>query len=187
MKANRILVRITFFILVLIQGTACAETGVLTKESQYLTSSELLGRIQKGEAKEILAQLYSDETAWYDLLEKIATADPEWLQVANGLKKAADAGASVELDAAVGEALYNAPDKVLKNSLSVFSMDAICGAPDIDDTRFDSYQLASHEIDRRKAALEQLTNPELSADIQECIQRLEESRKDVARFYGVNK
>lgn len=167
--------------------TINAETGILTNQSEYLTASTLINCIEKGNADKLLNKIYNDQAAWYNLLDKIATGDPEWLKVAKGLARAADAGASEQLDAAVGEALYDAPDKVLENSLSVFSLDAICGAPDIDDTRFGSYKLANDEIDRRKAALEQLVNPELVDDIQGCMKRLEESRKDIARFYGVGK
>ena len=52
------------------------------------------------------------------------------------------------LELAVGEALEHRPADVLRIALPMFGIN-VCGGPDVDDPRFDSYECSIAAIDAR--------------------------------------
>ena len=164
---------------VLLAATISSRTPALTAE----TAARLVR--EKG-AHVALRHFYEDERQWANLLQGIATGRTSWLRVANQLRSASDAGAAAQLQFAVGEALEHQPANVLKIALPIFGMSA-CGGPDVDDSRFDSYDLSIGAIQKRKRMLAQLESSSLRLARDRCIHELESSISGIAQFYGRSK
>jgi hypothetical protein len=153
--------------------------------SAQSTAAQIDNRITRYGAERTLWAIYADDDQWSNLLAQIARGEEPWLRVANRLRKVTDAGASEQLDLAVGEALEHAPERVLRLSVPVFGVGEVCGGPDMDDARYGSYELSIRAIDRREAQLRSVTVPHLRAVRDKCVASLEASKSAVARFYGV--
>ena len=165
--------------------TACADQKMDGASSMPDTpAGKLQTRIEKEGADLVLKDLYSNDDVWAETLAMIATGDQQWLVIANKLRSVSDSGASTQLANAVGEALSFSPINVLEISTERFSLDEICSGPDVDDTRFDSYELSSQEIDKRIAMLGQVGGEELASKVNKCVDLLKQSRKHIAEFYG---
>ena len=164
---------------VLLAASNSSRTPALTAE----TAARLVR--EKG-AHAALQHLYEDERQWPNLLHGIATGRSSWLRVANQLRSASDAGATAELEFAVGEALEHQPADVLRIALPIFGMSA-CGGPDVDNSRFDSYELSIRAIQRRKRMLAQVESSSLRLARDRCIDELESSKSGIAQFYGRSK
>jgi hypothetical protein len=134
-----------------------------------------------------LQALYSDPEAWVSALGGIATGTPDWLRVAELLRPASDAGASEQL--AVGEALGSNPSTVLSWLVAQqvpnhYEVPFVCGGLDVDDDRFNGFELALAEVNRRIRAVEQVTEPALQPVRDQCLTELRESPGHLRRFFG---
>ena len=138
-------------------------------------------------AKKVCISLYDDEKKWYDLLRKIASGNEEWLKVAINLREGSDAGASEMLSLAVGEALEYNPENVFKFALNSFEINVICDGPDVDDKRYDSYELSIKAINKRIKKVSSVKDRNLQDKRNECLRLLSEAKKPIANFYQVNK
>ncbi len=146
----------------------------------------IMREIDSRGAKVVCEELYSDWNVWYSILQKkIASGDESWLKTAVALRPGSDAGATEMLDLAVGEALEHNPVNVFRFTLKVFPIHYICGAPDYNDPRFNSYDLAMKAINLRIHIVSSMRNIENS--VTECIQYLETSKEEISHFYKVNK
>ena len=162
--------------LVLAASVALAQP-TLTPQS-VLNSAASLG------ARSTLERLYNDQRHWSALLAGIATGTSAWLDVATTLHVVSDAGSSEQLGSAVGEALEHRPANVLALAIPNFLLEVVCGAPDVDDPRFDSYELSMAAIERREAKLRAIHKHTLVALREACISELEKAKGDMAHFYG---
>ena len=153
----------------------------------YKNPKAILDEISKRGARTIVSELYDHPTEWNFVLQHIATGTKTWLKVAVVLHPDSDAGASEMLTLAVGEAIEIAPENVLRTALKEFQLQSICSGPDVDDARYNSYKLAITAIDRRQKRISAITDPKLKNVSNKCIQLLEESKSEVARFYGIQR
>lgn len=149
--------------------------------------TSILADVSNRGSRVVASELYSDSKKWNFVLRNVAVGTEPWLKVAVALHPGADAGISEMLSLAVGEALENAPENVFRIALPEFQLKLICGAPDVDDNRYNSYERASQAIKRRQEKLSTLTDPEATKLGQQCTKTLEESKEGVAKFYGVKK
>lgn len=149
-----------------------------------LTSNSVVSAIAKSGAKTILDHLYEDQRQWNALLAAIATGQEDWLRIAKKLRRVSDAGAREQLELAAGEALEHRPASVLSIIAADFGIASICGAPHVDDSRFDSYELSIKTIERRQELLRTIRDPRLRSQRDACLSTLEEAKKHIARFYG---
>ena len=161
-------------------------TAMNSSRTPALTVATATHIIREKGASGALRQFYEDDRQWPQLLHGIATGRTSWLDIANELQPASDAGARVQLQFAVGEALEHRPANVLRIALPIFGM-SVCGGPDVDDSRFDSYELSIRAIDKRKRTLAQVQSSSLHLVRDRCIQELESSKSGIARFYGRGK
>jgi hypothetical protein len=146
--------------------------------------SESIARLIRWKGPEaILARLYDDPAKWSQFLALVSRGDRDWLQIANQFRRVSDAGAADELTAAVGEALEQSPSNVLRLSLPSFGP-AVCGAPDVDDPRYDSLELATQAIEHRRVMVEQVDASDLAEERNLCLAELERSKGTIARFYA---
>jgi hypothetical protein len=160
----------------------------LSKPLSYYNDPKLIiAEASKRGAGTVVSELYSNPTEWIFLLRQIATGSDAWLKVAVALHPGSDAGASQMLALSIGEALENAPENVFKIVLGEFHLNLICGAPDLDDPRYGSYELAMEAIKKRQTRISAVTDSKLRAICNECIQLLEKAKDDIAMFYRKDK
>ncbi len=91
------------------------------------------------------------------------------------------------LTLAVGEALENNPKNVIRIATKGYQLEMICIGPDVDDARYDSYDLAIKAIDKRIEKVASIKEKGIINQCNECIQSLMESKKGIASFYQVDK
>ncbi len=152
----------------------------------YKNPKAIINEVLKRGARTITSELYSHPNVWNFVLQKIATGAKSWLRVAVALHPGSDAGASEMLALSVGEALENSPEDVFRITLKEFQLESICSGPDIDNVRYNSYELAIKAIKRRQNRILAISDPKLKNIGEKCIQTLEKSKDEVARFYGVD-
>lgn len=131
----------------------------------------------------VVSSLYNDNDKWNILLRYIASGDIEWLKIAVSLKEGSDAGSSEMLSLAVGEALEHNPENVFKFALGSFKLNVICGGPDVDHIRYDSYELSIEAINKRIQKVSAIKDKNLMDKCNECLKYLSEAKKHVKRFY----
>lgn len=73
---------------------------------------------------------------------------------------------------------------MLSLRLSESGIGVICGGPDVDDPRFDSYKLSMSAIARRLRMVRAVYDEALIPTRDSCVAELEKTRAEVARFYG---
>jgi hypothetical protein len=135
-------------------------------------------------ARMVVTELFSDPQNWEYVLCKIASGDKEWLRVAVGLNKGAEAGASEMLALAVGEALEKAPENVFNITLNSFLLSEICNGPDVDDERYNSYELAIKAIDQRIKMVLSVKDSKLKGTCQNCILYLKQSKEGIEKYFN---
>ena len=152
-----------------------------------ITSKSISALIERKGASKALDEIYNSETLWPEVLHRIATGSRSWLKIAKQLRAVSDAGASEQLELAVGEALEHQPENVLRFAVPAFSLEVVCSGPDVDDPRFDSYELSIHAINLRQAKLREIATPNLRHLRNQCIEQLETSKAGIGTFYGKTK
>ncbi|MBI4689044.1 MAG: hypothetical protein HY754_02055 [Nitrospirae bacterium] len=153
--------------------------------SYYKNPKSIMNKISNRGSHAIVSELYSCHKAWAFVLQKIATGTKSWLRVAVALHSGADAGTSEMLALSVGEALENSPDNVFLVTLKEFRVESICSGPDIDNVRYNSYELAMKAIKQRQNRILAISDHKLKNVGEKCMQILEKSKDGIARFYGI--
>src|SRR5512132_3437544 len=146
--------------------------------------AEILHEIQTFGARATLNALYRDDDQWTAVLRGIGGGMPEWIAVAEALKRVADAHPSESLDAAMGEALGRNAQLVLSHSAGPFALSSVCAGPDVDDERFDTLAKALAELNRRIRGVERVNDPVLARVRGDCVTALRESEGDLRRFFA---
>jgi hypothetical protein len=179
------LVLMAITILVLVPALLCAADATIIN---YSLKPELIIREVKSRGARIIVwELYDDPKTWHSVLQRISSGDESWLRVANVLRPGTDAGTSEMLTLAVGEALEHNPNNVFRIASKAFEVSAICGSPDVDDVRYDSYELSMKAISLRIDKVAAIKDPSLEKMCKECIHYLEASKKGISDFYGIKK
>jgi hypothetical protein len=167
---------------------ACAYASITTWAVQAapLTPEGVSVQIEKLGTRAALTRIYNTKGEWQELLKGIGSGTVAWLRVAARLRPASDAGTSEQLDLAVGEALEHQPRNVLTVAMPAFTISVVCGGPNVDDARYDSYELSIKAIELRKAKLREISDPDLAKLRDDCIKNLESSKAGIASFYDVH-
>ena len=109
-------------------------------ESTTLKYEHLMASIEKRGPKNLVKEIYSNDDLWFEFLEKISSGEEEWLNIAEKVLPAADAGARETLYFAIGNAIETEAERVLVFSKgSGIELRRICGGIDIDNSKYDSY------------------------------------------------
>jgi hypothetical protein len=146
-------------------------------------------KVTKDNGQRVLQSLWDDQATWSEFIDCVESGKTTWVDAALAIHQFSDAGASEELDQSLGEALGNNPSDILEKATipgSTIELDIICSGPDVDDPRFDSYDLSMAEIARRLKALSRVTNQDLEPQVEACKARLVNSEKGIASFYRDN-
>src|SRR6185437_5710533 len=159
---------------------ACAAAVQSTKHPR---PSEILHDVQTIGAKATLNELYRDDETWIGILRGIAGGTPEWLAVAEALRPVADAHPAEALAGAVGEALGRNARLILSHAAGPFFLSDVCGAPDVDDDRFDKLPAALSELNRRVRGVERVQDPALAQVRTDCLNSLHEGEAKLREFF----
>jgi hypothetical protein len=162
-------------------------TLILASAPQFTANpSAIQQQIAQDGAARVLSRIYANKAIWVEVLRDIASGEEDWLDVANRLYPASDAGSREQLAQALGEALEHQPDKVLRVSVPIFGF-AVCAGPDVDDARYDSFDLSMAAIHNREVALLRVDGADLRKRRDSCLAELEAARDHVGAFYGVRR
>lgn len=148
---------------------------IAMRNGQLPTAEELHSQIDENGPKQTLLALYNDHAQWTPFLDRIAYASLPWLEVANRLLTASDAGAANELEFALGDALNKNAERVLR---TIDDIDFACGlfslAGNCDDL--------THAFTQREAAVRAIEVPSLQKKRVECLAVIVELRKDTLEY-----
>jgi hypothetical protein len=162
--------------------------GAATSRKDYRTKPDaIINEIKSRGAKAVVLEVAPDSDVWDAICGNIATGDQAWLKAAVALHAGTDAGWSEMLDLALGEALEHSPERVLKIAIPNFELQFVCSAPDVDNARYDSYDLSLKAINLRIQKVTAIKDPKLKSVAKECIRYLEESKKGLAQFFETEK
>ncbi len=151
----------------------------------YSKPDAIINEIKSRGAVAVVAELTKDWSVWNFICDEIATGDQTWLKAAVALKVGTDADSSEMLDLALGEALEHEPENVFKIAANTFELVFICGAPDVDNARYNSYELSMKAIDLRIKKVAAVKDQSLQKMSRECLKYLDESKKGIAEFFQV--
>ena len=168
------------FVVMLGGGMVTSTAGAQTAT----TPAEILRDVQAIGARATLNALYRNDEQWATVLRGIASGTPQWIDVAEALRRASDAHSSDALDGAVAEALGTNARSVLSRATGPFVLSAICGAPDLHDERFDTLREALAELNRRIRGVERVQDPLLAALRKDCLDSLRASEPDLRHYFG---
>ena len=153
----------------------------------YSKPESIISEVKLRGAKSVVVDLTKDWNVWDSICDKVATGNSTWLKAAVALQPGTDAGSSETMDLALGEALEHSPENVFRIAIPVFEIESICSGPDVDSSRYDSYELSLKAINLRIKKVAAIKNQKLKEMSKDCIKHLEESKKGVAEFYEVDK
>lgn len=157
----------------------------ITLKNYYSKPEIIISEIKSHGARTMVLELTKDWNVWDSICDKIASGDSAWLKAAAKLQEGTDAGASETLDLALGEALEHDPKNVFKIVGRTLDLESICRAPDVDNARYNSYDLSMKAINLRINKVAAVKDLSLQNMRRKCLQYLEESKKGVAEFYQV--
>jgi hypothetical protein len=173
----RLLAVLGWACLVTLSGAALPARGASALAVRIPDPKLLLRQIQQTGAKAVLDTLHFDQ--WPPMIRKIETGDASWLDVAVALDGTADAEIAGSLTLAVGVALANAPRKVLSILGDGMPVDAVCGFPDLGDSRTNTQEKVIRYLDARVRAVRKLGGTVDRQVRDDCLAVLDRRRRDV--------
>jgi hypothetical protein len=124
--------------LALVVALAAGLAGALEKRERVAPEESpaqvLAARVRRLGARVVLREIY-EKPGWADVKAGIVSADPEWLEVGDALRAAADGEAADDLDLAFAEAIGRDPQRVLEYARGLDDPGAfadLCGALPLD-------------------------------------------------------
>lgn len=143
------------------------------------TALEVKAHIAKVGAKDALHMWWGTK-AWQDVYDGIASGKTEWLQVAELLQPASDAGASEDLRDAISEALPKNPLGVLRfvkdgSGYDEFTVEGACFASPRSETKSGALRF----LKASERAVKKVNAADLKDAKARCLKSLIESRQEV--------
>jgi hypothetical protein len=157
-------------------GTA---SGVSRKPGIEQIKNEIL----KNGIRNEVDSMYLDGVKWRNLLKNISKADSAWISIGLILSDSSDAAAAESIHQAFGESLERDPSRILGQIDSAGYIYGVCGGPDVDDPKYNSYERAMKAIEKRTLKLKALKKIEFQSKIETCIEELEKSKRGIRKFY----
>jgi hypothetical protein len=148
-----------------------------TAPAKELTPSGILAEISDLGPRAVIDILWnSDENHpndWDRMMEKIGSGESRWLEVAQLLKPASDAGSSEDLNGALAVALLKNPGDVLAMAqVGPFAVNDVCTCPYVVETP-EEEEIADTYLNSAEKALAEMTvpvnNPSLDTVRNNCL------------------
>ena len=166
--------RLTRFVILLLISALANSTVV----------QDIVVSIRESGASKTLQRLYRNHDKWDEFLSRVANGDRESLVVAIQLYEVSDGGSAEQIELAAGEALEHQPRVVFEIAGPVIGIEAICGGPDVDDERYDSYERSMAAIERRIGMVSAVADPRFASARDQCVHELQTSKSGIARFFA---
>ncbi len=158
--------KFAFFLLVALASAAAAH-------AQSLPSADAMSKqIHEQGAKTVVDQLWPDDAQWTQLLHKVRSGDPAWLQVAVDINPGASSGALQTLLIAVSQSIQKKPEAFLKIAYPSFG-DSVCHnlTLELSDKQIQEF------IYRTQTALAHVKKAPLAAARDKCLAALQQDTK----------
>jgi hypothetical protein len=146
----------------------------------------LLAEINATGARQVIARLNArpNPNEWDAVVRQIRSGRSQWVDVAGGLAREADAGAAADLKISLAYALTKNPEGVLKlaGSQDFLKIEGLCGAPFIEPTD----KFLRRYLTQAKRAVGEVQVPQLKSRKAACMAQLEnaETQLRAARMAG---
>jgi hypothetical protein len=137
--------------------------------AEMLTAGSIEARIRAQGVKLVVAEFVKQPAQWEQVLNRVQSGDPAWLQVAVVMKAGTDGGLTASLDQAVSLAIQNNPTGVLELTPKGFSIGTICQDRQIEPTPQQHAAFLLHT----RAALEKISRKDLVAAKKACLSELQ--------------
>ena len=137
----------------------------------------LAARIRREGARTVARDLYR-KPEWAEVLAGVASADPEWLQVGDALRVAADDDAGGEIDLAFAEAIGHSPERVLEYARGLDDPGAfadLCGALPSDEPA----PRCERALGRRRRAVQRLDPSRWADQAEACREAIDSAYADL--------
>jgi hypothetical protein len=150
-----------------------------------------LDAVKSRGARVVLEETFTDPVQWARISEGIEAGDAAWLDLAEALGPASDAGASYSLRLSVAKALVRRPAEVLtrlakEQVLPMFSPESVCGEYDV-EANDNSLAAGLSFLMAQEKAVRGVTTPALQLLKKRCLTEIQKAPKDLRRFYGSTK
>ena len=162
----------TFLPLLIVAATFCPLIcGQQSGSRSAAEAKALLDDIGSKGAGAVVGNLNSGNgSQWKNVIGKIESGSPAWLDVAKKLLTATDAGRTSDLYFALSIALTRNAAGVLSMVGSDLPVDRVCSVPYIEP---DEKTIRTHRI-RVRTALQKVTSPELDSKKRACLNAVEQ-------------
>jgi hypothetical protein len=144
----------------------------------------LFEEVKQNGARRTVLRLQANPREWKQVMDNIAAAQREWIDLAMSLKAGSDAAAGTELRDAMFRALKRNPSYVLEHAqVGGFPLAVLClgrAAP------LPTYQQAIAEVEAVKKALIKVQAEALHAKKDLCLAQLREGRGILRRHFGLD-
>lgn len=152
------------------------------RDRRPVTARRVEQEIAVGGARKALARLYDDEASWSAVTSRISDGGRDWLKVAERFLSVASDPAAYDLEAALGEALAEAPDHVLmiadeKRKIAISWVCAETASFEEDP----SYEERIDVLAEREKAVARVKDEALAKKRNACLKELARARQAVER------
>jgi hypothetical protein len=141
---------------------------------------ELRAKIQSSEAMERFAD---DDTSWNELLKRIGSGEPAWIELEEYLAGLSDGHVTEELTTALGEALIHRPEQMLAliagGKLGTNAI-ALCGNIGDDQATLAEALVA---LGQQERAVRAVRRKDLQAVRRRCLREIRQSKAAVKRSF----
>ena len=168
-----------FALLCLVTSTlaaASAEFGPAPKADPR----QLLEEVNQNGARKTVLRLARSQADWSAVMERIASGQKAWIDLAVALKPGSDAAQGAALYHAMLRAMARNPSYVLTHAQPDYPLALLClGRPDPPP----AYREATAELDAAKEALEKMKTVELRYQKELCLAQLREGQARLRRLF----
>lgn len=144
----------------------------------------LIAEVKQNGARRTVLRLQANPREWMQVMDNIATAQREWIDLAMSLKAGSDAAAGTELRDAMFRALKRNPSYVLEHAqVGGFPLAVLCLGRAVP---LPTYQEAIAEGEGVRKALMKVQAKALQAKKELCLAQLREGRGNLRRHFGLD-
>jgi hypothetical protein len=158
--------------LIFLLGTlsACGQSAKQT------SAPKLSDAIAKRGAKAVAAEMNKGKgpATWAYLQDRVAAAEPSWLEIAAKLKPYTDAGNAEGLDNALADALPKAPRQIVGMLGETFPADRVCSGGQFIEV---PKEKVIDFLKKARAAVIEVHDPALEKNREKCLSEVETSLK----------
>jgi hypothetical protein len=161
----------------------CGTALLACTSSDQENPTPLMEQVKKVGAKSVVFTLWEKRGEWASVMNRIASGQEAWVELAIALCPGSDAGAATDLHDAMFQALGQNPAYVLRRAEPTYPLSDLCGGR---DDPLATYKDAITEQERIIAAVKAVKSEELNSKKEACLSKLEEGKGHLRRYFGIS-